>query len=56
MGGDVAWYLPDGKAYNFTGSVREPYALGFEVHSASRGLFEFLIRRSQYWRSVVRLA
>jgi 2-polyprenyl-6-methoxyphenol hydroxylase-like FAD-dependent oxidoreductase len=45
MDGDVAWYLPDGKAYNFTGSVREPNALGFEAHSASRGLFEFLIRR-----------
>jgi 2-polyprenyl-6-methoxyphenol hydroxylase-like FAD-dependent oxidoreductase len=45
MDGDVAWYLPDGKAYNFTGSVREPCALGFEAHSASRGLFEFLIRR-----------
>jgi 2-polyprenyl-6-methoxyphenol hydroxylase-like FAD-dependent oxidoreductase len=45
MDGDVAWYLPDGKAYNFTGSLREPYPLGFEAHSASRGLFEFLIRR-----------
>jgi 2-polyprenyl-6-methoxyphenol hydroxylase-like FAD-dependent oxidoreductase len=45
MDGDVAWYLPNGKAYNFTGSLREPYPLGLEAHSASRGLFEFLIRR-----------
>jgi 2-polyprenyl-6-methoxyphenol hydroxylase-like FAD-dependent oxidoreductase len=45
MGQNVAWYLPDGKAYNQTGSVRVPHDLGFEAHSASRGLFEFLIRR-----------
>lgn len=45
MGDNVAWYLPDGKAYNQTGSVRVPHDLGFEAHSASRGLFEFLIRR-----------
>jgi 2-polyprenyl-6-methoxyphenol hydroxylase-like FAD-dependent oxidoreductase len=44
MGGDVAWYLPDEQGL-FTGSVREPHALGFEAHSASGGLFEFLIRR-----------
>jgi 2-polyprenyl-6-methoxyphenol hydroxylase-like FAD-dependent oxidoreductase len=44
MGRDAVWYLPDGKAYNFTGSVREPRDLGFEGYSASRGLFEYLIR------------
>jgi 2-polyprenyl-6-methoxyphenol hydroxylase-like FAD-dependent oxidoreductase len=54
MDGDVAWYLPDGKAYNFTGSLREPYPLGFEAHSASRGLFEFLIRRRTLALSNVR--
>jgi hypothetical protein len=27
---DPAWYGPDGKGYNSTGSVREPRDLGFE--------------------------
>jgi 2-polyprenyl-6-methoxyphenol hydroxylase-like FAD-dependent oxidoreductase len=45
MGRDIVWYLPDGKAYNPSGSLREPRDLGFEVHCASRGLIEFLIRR-----------
>jgi 2-polyprenyl-6-methoxyphenol hydroxylase-like FAD-dependent oxidoreductase len=46
MGQDVAWYLPDGKAYNPTGSLRQPCDLGFEGYCASRGLIEFAIRRS----------
>jgi len=45
VGQDIVWYLPDGKAYNPTGSLREPLDLGFEAHCASRGLIEFLIRR-----------
>lgn len=45
VGRDIVWYLPDGKAYNPTGSLREPLDLGFEGHCASRGLIEFLIRR-----------
>jgi 2-polyprenyl-6-methoxyphenol hydroxylase-like FAD-dependent oxidoreductase len=45
VGRDIVWYLPDGKAYNPTGSLREPLDLGFEGHCASRGLLEFLIRR-----------
>ena len=45
IGRDVVWYLPDGKAYNPTGSLRNPLDLGFEAHCASRGLIEFLIRR-----------
>jgi len=45
VGRDIVWYLPDGKAYNPTGSLREPRDLGFEAHCASRGLIEFLIRR-----------
>jgi 2-polyprenyl-6-methoxyphenol hydroxylase-like FAD-dependent oxidoreductase len=45
MGKDVAWYLPDGKAYNPTGSLRQPRDLGFEGHCASRGLIEFAIPR-----------
>src|SRR5262245_41817250 len=45
VGRDIVWYLPDGKAYNPTGSLREPLDLGFEAHCASRGLIDFLIRR-----------
>jgi hypothetical protein len=45
VGRDIVWYLPDGKAYNPTGSLREPLDRGFEAHCASRGLIEFLIRR-----------
>src|SRR5262249_18014137 len=45
VGRDIVWYLPDGKAYNPTGSLREPLDLGFEAHCASRGLIEFLIRQ-----------
>ena len=36
-GRDIVWYLPDGKAYNPTGSLRAPLDLGFEAHCASRG-------------------
>jgi 2-polyprenyl-6-methoxyphenol hydroxylase-like FAD-dependent oxidoreductase len=43
-GRDVAWYGPDGKTYNPTGSVREPRDLGFEGHLMSRGLLEHVIR------------
>src|SRR5215468_10147371 len=45
VGQDIAWYLPDGKAYNPVGSLRTPLDLGFEAHCASRGLIEFLIRQ-----------
>jgi 2-polyprenyl-6-methoxyphenol hydroxylase-like FAD-dependent oxidoreductase len=42
---DVVWYLPDGKAYSPTGSLREPYEVGLEGNCASRGLIEYVIRR-----------
>jgi 2-polyprenyl-6-methoxyphenol hydroxylase-like FAD-dependent oxidoreductase len=45
VGRDIVWYLPDGKAYNPSGSLREPFDSGLEAHCASRGLIEFLIRR-----------
>ena len=45
MGRDAVWYLPDGKAYNPTGSVRTPFDFGLEGYCASRGLLEFVIRR-----------
>ncbi|MGH7913684.1 MAG: NAD(P)/FAD-dependent oxidoreductase, partial [Candidatus Binataceae bacterium] len=45
VGRDVVWYLPDGKAYTATGSVREPFDVGLEGYCASRGLIEYVIRR-----------
>ncbi|HXD91402.1 MAG TPA: hypothetical protein VNU00_10125 [Candidatus Binataceae bacterium] len=42
---DVVWYGPQGKAYNLTGSVREPRDLGFAGHVMSRGLLEYLLRK-----------
>jgi len=45
VGRDIVWHLPDGKAYNVTGSLRAPFDPGFDAHCASRGLIEFLVRR-----------
>jgi 2-polyprenyl-6-methoxyphenol hydroxylase-like FAD-dependent oxidoreductase len=45
IGRDAVWYLPDGKAYNPSGSVRTPFASDLEGYCASRGLLEFVIRR-----------
>jgi 2-polyprenyl-6-methoxyphenol hydroxylase-like FAD-dependent oxidoreductase len=45
MGRNAVWYTPNGKAYNFTGSVRTPFDCGLEGYCASRGLLEFVIRR-----------
>jgi 2-polyprenyl-6-methoxyphenol hydroxylase-like FAD-dependent oxidoreductase len=45
IGRDIAWYLPDGKAYSATGSLRAPFDVGLEGHCASRGLIEYVIRR-----------
>jgi len=45
MGRNAVWYTPNGKAYNFTGSVRTPFDSGLEGFCASRGLLEFVIRR-----------
>ena len=42
---DIAWYGPNGKRYNATGSVREPRDLGLEGHIMSRGLLEYHVRR-----------
>jgi len=47
VGRDIVWYLPDGKAYSPTGSVRTPFESGLEAYCASRGLIEFVIR----WRT-----
>jgi 2-polyprenyl-6-methoxyphenol hydroxylase-like FAD-dependent oxidoreductase len=45
LGRDVAWYLPDGKAYSPSGSLREPFDVDLDGHCASRGLIEYAIRR-----------
>ncbi len=45
MGRDAVWYLPKGRAYNFTGSMRTPFDSDLEGYCASRGLLEFVIRR-----------
>ena len=45
MGRDAVWYTPNGKAYNFAGSVRAPFNSGLEGYCASRGLLEFIIRQ-----------
>jgi 2-polyprenyl-6-methoxyphenol hydroxylase-like FAD-dependent oxidoreductase len=42
---DVVWYLPDGKAYSATGSLRQPFETGLDGYCASRGLIEHVIRR-----------
>jgi len=41
----IAWYLPNGKAYSATGSLKEPFDVGLEAHCASHGLIEHGIRR-----------
>ena len=40
-----AFYLPDGKAHNLSGTVRHPYDLGFDIYSQSRGLLEHCVRQ-----------
>jgi 2-polyprenyl-6-methoxyphenol hydroxylase-like FAD-dependent oxidoreductase len=38
-------YLPSGKAYTFSGSVREPRDLGIDTYCQSRGLLEYCVRQ-----------
>jgi 2-polyprenyl-6-methoxyphenol hydroxylase-like FAD-dependent oxidoreductase len=54
-GRDAVWYLPDGKAYNPTGSVRTPIDSDLESYCASRGLLEFVIRRRTTATSNIRI-
>jgi 2-polyprenyl-6-methoxyphenol hydroxylase-like FAD-dependent oxidoreductase len=44
-GRDVVYFLPDGKAYTYSGTVREPRDLGLDAHSQSRGLIEHCVRK-----------
>ena len=54
-GRDVAWYLPDGKAYSPSGSLREPFDVDLDAHCASRGLIEYVIRRRTQEVSRIRI-
>ena len=43
-GTELVYYLPTGKAFSATGTVREPYDLGFDLTCHSRGLLEACVR------------
>jgi 2-polyprenyl-6-methoxyphenol hydroxylase-like FAD-dependent oxidoreductase len=43
-GTEMAFYLPTGKAFSMTGTVREPRDLGFDVTCQSRALLEHCVR------------
>ena len=45
MGRDLGFYLPNGKAFSFTGRVREPRDLGIDFYCQSRGLLEYCVRQ-----------
>lgn len=55
VGEEVAFFLPNGKAYAPTGAVRQPYYLGFDVFSQSRGLLEHCVRQCTLALTNVRL-
>jgi 2-polyprenyl-6-methoxyphenol hydroxylase-like FAD-dependent oxidoreductase len=44
-GTELVYYLPTGKAFSPTGTVREPYDLGFDITCHSRGLLEHCVRQ-----------
>jgi 2-polyprenyl-6-methoxyphenol hydroxylase-like FAD-dependent oxidoreductase len=41
---ELVFYLPTGKAFSVTGTVREPRDLGFDITCHSRGLLEYCVR------------
>src|SRR5260370_5328306 len=44
-GRDFVVYLPSGRAYSFSGTVREPHDLGIDFYCQSRGMLEHCIRQ-----------
>jgi 2-polyprenyl-6-methoxyphenol hydroxylase-like FAD-dependent oxidoreductase len=44
-GKEVVFYLPTGKAFSVTGTVREPRDLGFDITCHSRELLEYCVRQ-----------
>jgi hypothetical protein len=45
MGKEVVVYLPTGRAYSVTGTVREPRDFGIDFYCQSRGLLEYCVRQ-----------
>ena len=45
VGKEAVFYLPTGKAFSVTGTVREPRDLGFDITCHSRGLLEYCVRQ-----------
>jgi 2-polyprenyl-6-methoxyphenol hydroxylase-like FAD-dependent oxidoreductase len=45
-GTELVFYLPAGKAFSVTGTVREPRDLGFDITCHSRGLLEYCVRQA----------
>jgi 2-polyprenyl-6-methoxyphenol hydroxylase-like FAD-dependent oxidoreductase len=55
-GTELVFYLPTGKAFSATGTVREPYDLGFDITCHSRGLLEYCVRQCTLEHSNIMLA
>jgi 2-polyprenyl-6-methoxyphenol hydroxylase-like FAD-dependent oxidoreductase len=55
IGQDFVAYLSTGKAYNFSGSVREQHDLGLEFYCQSRGLLEYAVRQCTLQHKNVKL-
>ena len=47
-GSDLVFYLPTGKAFSATGTVREPRDLGFDIICQSRELLEYCVRQCTF--------
>src|SRR5215469_8387536 len=45
LGRDFVVYLPNGRAYSFSGTVRKPRDLGIDFYQQSRGLLEYCVRQ-----------
>jgi 2-polyprenyl-6-methoxyphenol hydroxylase-like FAD-dependent oxidoreductase len=44
-GTELVFYLPTGKAFSITGTIREPRDLGMDITCHSRGLLEYCVRQ-----------
>ena len=53
---ELVYYLPTGKAFSPTGTVREPYDLGFDITCHSRGLLEYCVRQCTLAHPTITLA
>jgi 2-polyprenyl-6-methoxyphenol hydroxylase-like FAD-dependent oxidoreductase len=54
-GTELVYYLPTGKAFSLTGTVREPRDLGFDITCHSRGLLEHCVRQCTLAQTNIRL-